>query len=143
MFESNGLASSFVPSIEKKLIKETRLPVSVIIRTSTELKKVLTHNPFLKGTEFDADVSSKPVRHYVTFLASEPSKEGLRNLGAIQFGNDQFHVAGKDVYLFYSHASKDSKLSNNAIEKALGIRATTRNWNTVSKLHEMAVELPR
>ena len=140
VFESKGSASSMVSSMEKKLVGETRLPVTVIIRTPTELKRALAHNPFLKGTDFDAD--AKPVRHYVTFLASAPSKSGLKNLGTIKVGNDQFHVAGKDVYLYYSHTSHDSKLSNNAIEKALGMRATTRNWNTVTKLYEMALEQP-
>ncbi|HJT05309.1 MAG TPA: hypothetical protein VJ747_00175 [Stellaceae bacterium] len=31
-----------------------------------------------------------------------------------------------------------SKLSNAAIEKALGLRATTRNWNTVNRLYALS-----
>jgi uncharacterized protein (DUF1697 family) len=31
-----------------------------------------------------------------------------------------------------------SKLSNDYFEKKLGVAATTRNWNTVTKLAELA-----
>jgi uncharacterized protein (DUF1697 family) len=75
---------------------------------------------------------------HVTFLAEGAGKEPAKRLGEIKAGVDRFHVAGKEVYLHCPVSYGETKLSNNAIQKMLGIAATTRNWKTVNVLGEMA-----
>jgi len=67
-------------------------------------------------------------------------KEGLKKLSELRFGEDQFHIAGKEIYLRYANGYGNSKMTNNLFEKVLGMRATTRNWNTVNTLYAMATE---
>src|ERR1700674_3864394 len=48
--------------------------------------------------------------------------------------------AGAEIYLHCPTGFARTKLTNNAVEKALAARATSRNWNTVTKLAAMAAE---
>jgi uncharacterized protein (DUF1697 family) len=47
-------------------------------------------------------------------------------------------VAGRTVFLYCPHGYGTSKLTNAAVEKAAGTKATTRNWRTLERLAEMA-----
>jgi len=132
VFESDRPQAELCSLIEKRLAGETRLPVCVILRTPAEFEKIISGNPFLK--EKGIDVS----KLHVTFLAKPAGKDALKNLAAIKAGQDRFRVLGKELYLHCPSGYGETKLSNNALQKALGVNATTRNWNTVNKLDEMA-----
>ena len=80
---------------------------------------------------------------HVTFLAGNAAPEGLARLKKIQAGDDRFVVAGHEVYVSCPGGYGRTKLSNMAIERALGVKATTRNWNTVKRLAEMAAAMGR
>ena len=131
LFEAAGSASKCCEALEKRLAGETRLPVTITVRTPAELAAIIARNPFLKDSTVDR------ARLHVTFLADAPAKDGAAKLAAIKAGADRFIVSGKEVYLHCPNGYGASKLSNGAIEKALAVRATTRNWNTVNKLYEM------
>jgi uncharacterized protein (DUF1697 family) len=62
----------------------------------------------------------------------------LNQLAAINSGVDRFRSIGKEIYVHCPNGYGETKLSNNAIQNLLGVIATTRNWNTVNKLYEMA-----
>ena len=132
VFEAKGSASDCLSMIERKLAGETRLPVTVFLRTPAELKSIIGHNPFLKDKGIDRS------RLHVTFLAAAPTPEALKKLSGIDAGDDELRISQKEVYLHCPNGYGRSKLSNNALEKALSVKATTRNWNTVNKLYEMA-----
>jgi uncharacterized protein (DUF1697 family) len=131
VFEADGSASDCGRAIEQCLAGETRLPVTVIVRTPAEMRSIIRGNPFLDDKTIDRS------KLHVTFLAGAAAKEGVAKLSAIKAGADQFRAAGKEVYLHCPSGYGTSKLANSAIEKALAVRATTRNWNTVNKLYEM------
>lgn len=143
LFESDSPAADCVKLLEDKLIGHTRLPVSVIIRTPAQLKKVLRNNPFPDATpDLAADEKKKspnqPFKLYVAFLRTAPKQDALKKLRETPIGKDQFHIAGKEIYLRYAVGYGNSKMTNNLFEKLLTTRATTRNWNTVCKLCELA-----
>ena len=117
--------------IEEMLLRQFSMSVPVIVRTAEELGDVLRNNPFLK--ERGPDVT----RLHVTFLSHTPEKAAVRGLDAIQSGPDRFQCRGQDIYLYCPNGFGGTKLSINAFEKVLAVGATTRNWNTVNKLHEM------
>ncbi len=118
--------------IEKMVLSRFSMCVPVILRTAEEIGEILTNNPFLK--EHGTDVA----RLYVTFLSLTPQKAALKGLDAIAAGADRFHYHGQEIYLHCPNGFAGTKLSINAFEKALAVGATTRNWNTVNKLYEMA-----
>jgi uncharacterized protein (DUF1697 family) len=129
VFEAEGTASKWAQALEGKLAGETRLPVTVIVKTAAEIAEVLAANPFLKEKGID------PARLHVTFLRQAPEKAAIGALAKIKGGPDRFHWAGTQIYLHCPNGYGRSKLSNTAIEKTLKVRATTRNWNTVNELH--------
>jgi uncharacterized protein (DUF1697 family) len=132
VFESAATAGHCLKKLQGKLAGETRLPVAVVLRTVSDLRRILAGNAFLKRRGVD------PSKLHVTFLGGAPTKEGLKKLGALKAGDDEFRVVGEEVYLYCPDGYGRTKLSNNALEKGMGTPATTRNWNTVNKLYEIA-----
>jgi uncharacterized protein (DUF1697 family) len=132
VFESDRAAGSIAGMIEKRLAKECGIAPSVIARTRAEMQKIIAANPFLKEKGIDLS------KLHVTFLAEAAGTEAKTKLAAIKAGVDEFHVAGKEVYLHCPVSYGETKLSNNTIQKTLSITATTRNWKTVNVLKEMA-----
>ena len=118
--------------IEKAIYKKYNFQVPVIIRREEELKKIILSNPFLKEKNIDLK------KLHVTFLGEIPAKTNIESIKNLDFSPDQFSIAGKEIYLHIPESYGETKLSNNFFEKRLKVSATTRNWNTVNKLYEMA-----
>ena len=53
-------------------------------------------------------------------------------------GKDELRVAGREVYLHCPGGYGNTKLNNGFLERRLKTIATTRNWNTVNALSELA-----
>lgn len=132
VFEAQASAPHWAQALERKLIGESRLPVTVIVRTAAEMAKVEAGNPFLKEKGIDT------ARLAVSFLQQVPTKAALDALRALKIGSERFHHAGKEVYLHCPDGFANAKLYS--LDKVLAQRTTTRNWNTVKKLHEMSAE---
>jgi uncharacterized protein (DUF1697 family) len=107
----------------------------VMLRTSEQLRDVVTRNPFAKRTNLD------PSRFLVYFLKSEPAREACDRADAVQTDTEELRVSGSEMYIYYLNGVGKSKLPMGRIEKALGTSGTGRNWNTVMKLLEMAEAL--
>jgi uncharacterized protein (DUF1697 family) len=132
VFEAQGSASHWAETLERKLEGESRLPVSVIVRTAADMRAVLAANPFLKEKGIDT------ARLAVTFLQHAPAKPALAALSALKIGSERFHCGGKEIYLHCPDGFGNAKLYT--LEKVLAQKTTTRNWNTVTKLCEMSAE---
>lgn len=117
--------------ISKKLLLKLSATVLVLVLEPNELKIIAKNNPFIKRKE-------DPRFLHVTFLSEAPKKEDLGAIQKERFGQDEFEVSGKAVYLFCPGGYGKTKLNNAFFEKKLKVKATTRNWNTVLKLLEMA-----
>lgn len=120
--------------IEKALKKRFGVDVKVFTRTPKDLQKLIAGNPFAK---------KERTRLYVTFLHSKPTQVPLQRLNPAREDGEEFSVSGKEVYLFLPNGSGKTKLSNAFFEKVLGVPATTRNWNTVTSLAEIAGQVSR
>jgi uncharacterized protein (DUF1697 family) len=132
VLSAEGTAAEIAALIERKVSEATRLPVSVIVRTPAQWRRIVTGNPFAK------EAAALPKTVHVTFLAGTAPKAGLAAIGKLQAGEDRWHAAGSEIYLHCPNGYGRSKLVNTALERALGMRATTRNWSTVMALQEMA-----
>jgi uncharacterized protein (DUF1697 family) len=107
----------------------------VIVRTSSELRDVIARNPFVKRRAMD------PSKLLVTFLATEPSPEARDKVLNIDTHPEELHVDGRELYIYFPNGMARPKLSWMAIVKMLKTTGTGRNWNTVSKLLELAARL--
>ena len=109
--------------------KELGLAITVIVRSKADLAKVVAGNPFPKA---------EPNRLHVAFLDAKPAVARVRALEAFDAGADEVSVRGREAYLHTPKGYGVSKLSAAFIEKQLQVVATARNWNSVTKLLDLA-----
>jgi len=120
--------------IEAAVLREFGFPVSVITRTPQDLGRVLQSNPFVK------EVKSAPAKVHVAFLADIPPADAAKKLRGMATTAERVCCSGREVYLYFENGMGKAKLTGSVIERVLGLKATARNWNTVSKLNEMALQ---
>ncbi len=104
----------------------------VILRTASELKDVIQRNPFAKRTDIP------PNKLIVTFLGKDPGSEARDNIRKLQAHPDELHLDGRELYIHFPNGAGGAKLPPSAIDRALKTPGTARNWNTVTKLAELA-----
>jgi uncharacterized protein (DUF1697 family) len=121
--------------IGAKIIEFFGFEVSVMVRTSNEMRNVISNNPFLKENGIDSS------KLHVTFLSEIVQKTSLEKLAELSTSPDRFHPAPREIYVYCPSGYGRTKLSNVGIEKALSVAATTRNWKTTTKLLEMVSKL--
>jgi uncharacterized protein (DUF1697 family) len=134
IFSSGSSAAKLGPALKKLIDAQARLPVTVVIRSAPEMAKIVAGNPFAKRKGVDL------LKLHVTFLGKAPVKPARDKLDALAATRDEYRLAGQEIYLHCPVSYGQTRLSNTAIEKALAVGATTRNWKTVTTLYEMAGE---
>jgi uncharacterized protein (DUF1697 family) len=128
---SSRLATKLPTIIEQAIQKRFGYQVPVVMRPARSLTKLAKSNPFLIA-------GHEPKGLYLMFLATLPSPESLDALDAQRGRPDQFAVRGDHVYLYYPNGSARSKLTTAYFDKTLRTTSTVRNWNTLTKLVELA-----
>jgi uncharacterized protein (DUF1697 family) len=73
-------------------------------------------------------------------LAQIPAMEKVQELSAQDFGDEKlaFSTTKDTAYMYIPGPYGRGRLSNNFLEKKLGVSATMRNFNTMSRLVEMS-----
>ncbi len=134
IFEKNGNLSTLKISnqIEKAIKEKFGFDVPVIVISSKAISDAVTSNPFYK--EKDADVNEL----HLTFLKELPSDENRILTEGYNYEPDNFTIDGQNVFILCRGKYHESRLTNSFFEKKLGTPATTRNWKTVLKLHELS-----
>lgn len=121
------LSAKEVAEKVNKIIKENiGADLKIIVKTPQEIQRVLNENPF--GEEYDIS------RVFFTLSNDIPDQDLVIKLQEQDFGNDKFVITPKAIYLFIPGSAAETKLNNNFLERKLKIDATTRNFNTLSKL---------
>jgi uncharacterized protein (DUF1697 family) len=118
-------------SMEAVIEAEFGFGVDVVVRTRDQLAAAVARNP-LTG------VATVPKLHHVVFLSAEPDPEAVRRIEAAELGEERVAFSGREVYAWYPGGSQRSPLAQLLTDRRLGVIATARNWNTVTKLLELA-----
>lgn len=124
-------AASLSKQIEEKILRDFGFSVPVFLKTAKELEEIIKRNPFLTDPAIDHS------KLHVTFLSDTPPKTALEQLQPLAIKPEQFHIMGREIYLYCPNGYGRTKLSNSAIEKKLSVGATTRNWTTTNTLLAM------
>jgi uncharacterized protein (DUF1697 family) len=124
-------AKAIAAELEKAIDKRFGLKVAVIVRTQDELAKVIEANPFRDGTRYGS-------RYYAIFLSENPTKERVRAIDAAAFEPEKVAFGERVIYAWYVRGLQASKLAGELSDRKLGVTTTARNWNTVTKLLEIA-----
>lgn len=106
-------------------------PIPVILRTQKEISALVDENPFAS-----IDVH-KDIRLYVTFLKNKPEKK----IEVPYFSADQSFeikvIRDKMILSVLDLSTTNSPKGMDELEKLFGKNLTTRNWNTVVKVHSI------
>lgn len=121
--------------IEKAIEKTFGFASAVIVRTSAEMKDVVQRNPFAGRDGIDG------ARFLVWFLAADPGKPARDKVVAIQADPEEVHVHDRELYIYFPNGLARPKLSFAVVEKALQTPGTGRNWNSVTKMLQLAEKL--
>ena len=79
-------------------------------------------------------------RWYFTFLSKRPAGRQWKALDGSEYSPDKYYAGKGVIYVFCANGYGRTKINNGFFEKKLMVRATTRNWNTVTQLREMLRE---
>jgi len=128
---SAALANKIKDAIEKKL----GFRPEVILRTSAELRAAVAANPFAGRRDLE------PGKLLVTFLAGEPSPDPRTILASLKAYPEELHLRGRELYIYFPNGAGKSRLPWSSVEKLFKTAGTARNWNSVTKMLEIAEEL--
>jgi len=108
---------------------------NVILRTAAEIREVVARNPFAKRRGIE------PSKLLVSFLASDPGEEAREKVHQMKCDPEELRIEGRELYIYFPNGIGRSKLSLAGLEKTLKTPGTGRNWNSVTKMLEMAEKL--
>ena len=128
--ESSLTAAKLAPALERELERQLEHDIAVVVRTKADLARLVAGNPW------SDEQDGKKV--HVAFLEAAPKRGARARLDPERVAPDEFRLAGRDVYLHYPNGYGRSKLTNDYLEKQLGVRSTMRNWKTVMALAELS-----
>lgn len=111
--------------IELILREALGFEVATFIRPVAALTAIVAANPF------DAAGGGKV---QVGFVRTPVGDDAARNVLALANPDDDFHVAGRDLY-WHTHTSiHESRVSGPMLERAIGGPCTWRNINTIARI---------
>lgn len=108
----------------------TDLDVPIIVRTAAQWRDVIEANPF-------PDAAAAGTTLHVAFLEGDAPRE-LVGFDAEEFAPEEFAVVGAQVYLHLPDGIGRSKLAVRLQRLPGASTGTSRNWNTVLKLADLA-----
>jgi uncharacterized protein (DUF1697 family) len=126
-------AGTVEKAVAKAITAELGLDVNVTARTAAQMAAVVEADPF-------DGVATDPARYLVTFLEKQPPTSWLDAVDPETYAPEQAAVVGKQLYLWLPGGVQNSRLARNLTDKKLGGSATSRNWNVVRKLAELAAD---
>lgn len=129
------ISPALAKKIQNAIEREFGCRPEVILRTTDELKKAIAATPFAASRNLE------PSKILVTFLAAEPGPEAHATLQKLKKHPEEIHLKGRELYIYFPDGAGRSKLPWSQVEKLLKTQGTARNWNSVSKMLEIAEEM--
>lgn len=121
--------------LQKAIARKFGFSSDVILRTASEMRKVIAANPFAKRRDIE------PSRLLVTFLANDPGEDARKLVRKMKTEPEEVWIDGREIYTYFPNGMARPTVSWAAIERVLKTSGTARNWNSVTKLLEIAEKL--
>lgn len=113
--------------LQQAIADELGLTISCLVRSGADLRRVVEANPF-DMTGIDGS------RFHVTFLSGPVPLDRLAAIDPAAYAPDEFRSGEREIYGHFPNGVHDSKLAGLFTDRKLGLTASARNWNTVTKL---------
>ncbi len=117
--------------LENQIAAGLEVQAKVVVRTCAELAAVVAYNPL-------AEIAREPKLYQVSFLSAKPDPKAIKAIKDIDTFPEQWTTKGREIYAWHPKGIHDSPLAKLLSDKRLGVAVTARNWNTVTKLLELA-----
>ncbi|WDL98619.1 DUF1697 domain-containing protein [Alicyclobacillus sp. ALC3] len=130
LFQSAGRPNLLEAQMEEWLAAAFGVRTAALIRSREDWATILASCPY------DADAVRDGESLQVALLRQVPSAEAIGTWSQIDSAGDEFAIIGRTVYMHLRQSIVDSKRAQGL--NKLGTVATTRNWNTMKKLAELA-----
>lgn len=124
VFDASGGRAALESAISEALEEEFGFEVTTIVRSVTELRRIVDEEPF---TVTDGDT------HFVTLLTSDPDASTVDALESLSNDFDTLVVRGRDVHWRMRGKSTDSTLTSKDWRVA-GRCSTSRNLTMLRRL---------
>jgi uncharacterized protein (DUF1697 family) len=129
-----GTATALAGKIEAAIEKRFAYRSDVHLLTPSDLRRIVEANPY------PGEAKKDPSHLIVRFIARPIDKTAQAALAATAAEGEKFKVTPGAIFLYYAHGIARSKLGS-TLDRKDGARGTGRNWNTVTKLLDLAEAL--
>jgi uncharacterized protein (DUF1697 family) len=129
VLDSDLAEGRLAAELTSAIAEEFGMDVPVVLRTGKELARIVADDPL-------GILATDPSRYSVTFLPQAPAKDLVAALPPPEDG--EYRVAGRELYLWLPDGMAHSPMATWKWGRLLGVEGTNRNWNTVTKLAELA-----
>lgn len=130
VFVSAAQAGELAATIKAAIDNRFGFAPEVLLLTVRRLKAIAAANPF-------PDAESEPKFLHILFLTEAADEADLDALNDVRAPSERFVLTDDALYLHAPEGIARSKFAAR-VERCLGVAATGRNWNTVSKIIELA-----
>jgi uncharacterized protein (DUF1697 family) len=131
IFDSNlSDTASIERQVEAIIAAEFAISTEVVARNQSCMSEIVTANPFSSMADDD------PSHLVVLFTKQAVDEVVFRTLQLAIKGSEFASFAAGHIFMGYPDGIGESKLTPAVIDRALGQRATARNWNTILKLRD-------
>jgi uncharacterized protein (DUF1697 family) len=135
VFTAPGSAADVATAVETAMTERLKVTARVLVRSKAQLSKAIDSDPF-------GERAAEGSKHFLGFLDRTPSKATVDAVPQLaedaDTAPDEARFVGGHLYLWCPNGISKSTLWQVNWDKALGTAVTLRNWNTVSKLLELA-----
>jgi uncharacterized protein (DUF1697 family) len=126
----SGSPELFAADIQTRLADETGLTVTVMVRTADDLRRVVEQIPF---------EIRDPAKCAVAFLSNPVDPGQIAAIDHQSFAPEELVAGERELYLYFPGGMGRSKLLPILARDTFG-PATVRNWNTTTRLLDLAEE---
>ncbi len=118
--------------IQAGIAKRFRVTPGVMLRTLNDMRRIVKKNPFGRRSAIE------PAKLHVYFLNRVLSRPAVAQLKNLSLDPEELIPSNSELFIYFPNGAGQSKLPWRTVEKICTAPGTARNWNTVTKLLEMA-----
>jgi uncharacterized protein (DUF1697 family) len=133
--DTDSPVSDIALKIERAILHKFHFNLRVMIRTVSEMREIISSNPFLSEDRFD------PSKMAVIFLHEKVSIAQIQKISDVDYPPDKFKIIGKEIFTFCPNGFGKTKLYTNYFEQKMGVTGTARNWKTITTISKIAENL--
>ncbi len=123
--------SSIEIELKLKILEVFGCDIEVFVLSAGSFRDVYKNNQFIQDKCLDTK------KMYVVFLKENPDPDKFDLIKNNPNFQEKMILLNKAIYMYYVNGAGRTKVTNNYFENKLKLKATSRNWNTVTNLNRL------